>query len=207
MIVYAMKLIQTFFNHTVVRWGAAICIIGALFSFGGLSCAVENEITVRFETSEGDFTAVLFADEAPVTVENFMRYVDEGFFTDTIFHRVIPSFVIQGGGFTADLQRKEPYDAIINEANNGISNTRGTLAMARTNDINSATSQFFINLVDNSFLDHRDTSESGFGYAVFGEVVSGIEVVDSIATVETGTLDGFQNVPVTPILITGVTVE
>ena len=154
---------------------------------------------VVFSTNLGDITIELYPDKAPITVKNFLAYVDEGFFSDTIFHRVIPNFMIQGGGFTKDMKQKPTKDPIKNEANNGLRNSRGTLAMARTSVVDSATGQFFINLADNSFLDNgvRD-----FGYAVFGKVVSGMDVVDKIAAVKTTTAAGQQNVPVEPIIVT-----
>lgn len=153
---------------------------------------------VVFSTALGDFTVELDAEKAPITVENFLTYVDDGFFDGSIFHRVIPGFMVQGGGMTENMQRKATRAAIKNEADNGLKNARGTLAMARTADINSATAQFFINLVDNTSLDHgvRD-----FGYAVFGEVVEGMDVVDKIAAVATGTQAGHQNVPLEPVVI------
>jgi peptidyl-prolyl cis-trans isomerase A (cyclophilin A) len=154
---------------------------------------------VVFKTTLGDITIELFADEAPKTVENFLDYVDSGFFSGTIFHRVIPGFVIQGGGFTADWHRKPTNAPIENEADNGLKNERGTLSMARTADINSATSQFFVNLTDNEVLDHGGRD---FGYAVFGRVVEGMDVVDSIAAVSTGSHAGHQNVPLEPIVVT-----
>jgi len=160
---------------------------------------MEN-IEVVFSTNQGDFTIELYADKAPITVKNFLAYVDEGFFSDTIFHRVIPGFMIQGGGFKKDMSQKPTKAPIKNEADNGLRNSRGTLAMARTGVVDSATAQFFINLTDNSFLDHgvRD-----FGYAVFGKVVSGMDVVDKIAAVKTATTGGHQNVPVEPVIVTG----
>jgi len=131
---------------------------------------------IRFETSHGTFKVELFAKEAPVTVENFLRYVDDGHFDGTIFHRIVPGFVIQGGGLTADFANKKTRAPISNEANNGLKNTRGSLSMARTSDINSATSQFFVNLADNAFLDH---SARDYGYAVFGRVTEGMDVIVS----------------------------
>jgi len=153
---------------------------------------------VRFETSLGDFTVEVDEESAPISSKNFMRYVDEGFFNGTIFHRVIPGFMIQCGGFTADMEHKAGHEPIKNEANNGLKNLRGSLAMARTNDLHSATSQFFVNLVDNAFLDHRTGS---FGYAVFGRVVAGIDVVDKIAKVKTGRRHGHDDVPAEAVLI------
>lgn len=153
---------------------------------------------IIISTSLGDITIELFDAEAPVTVENFLQYVDDGFLNDTIFHRVIPGFVLQGGGFTADMKEKQTRPPIKNEAGNGLKNERGTLSMARTQEINSATSQFFINLKDNAFLDHgaRD-----FGYAVFAKVTDGMEVVDRIASVATGNKGMHQDVPIEPVVI------
>ena len=156
---------------------------------------------LEFKTSKGTFTVQLFDKQAPISVENFLRYADEGFFDGTIFHRVIAGFMVQGGGLTADLKNKRGNDPIKNEAANGLKNKRGTLAMARTNDINSATSQFFINLVDNDFLDHKP---GNYGYAVFGRVDSGMDVVDAIAALKTGTRSGYQDVPVETVTIESV---
>ncbi len=143
----------------------------------------------------------LFDKQAPISVENFLRYVDEGFFDGTIFHRVIPGFMVQGGGLTADMKNKSGHAPIKNEATNGLKNKRGTLAMARTNDINSATSQFFINLVDNDFLDHKP---GNYGYAVFGRIDSGMDVVDAIAAVKTGNKGCYQDVPTETVTIESV---
>ena len=156
---------------------------------------------VTLTTSKGEIVVELFADKAPVTVKNFLTYVKEGFYDGTIFHRVIPGFMIQGGGFSAKMDEKATHPPIKNEAGNGISNTRGTLAMARTPDPDSASAQFFINLKDNTFLD-RAQSQDGFGYTVFGKVVSGMEVVDAIAGVPTTTKGMNQNVPVEAVVIT-----
>ena len=153
---------------------------------------------IRFETSHGGFTVELFATEAPVTVKNFLQYVDDGFFDGTIFHRIVPGFVIQGGGLTADFTSKKTRAPISNEANNGLKNTRGSLSMARTNDINSATSQFFVNLKDNAFLDHGPRD---YGYAVFGRVTEGLEVIDKIAAVSTGRRQGYQDAPLEDVVI------
>lgn len=157
---------------------------------------------LEFKTSKGTFTVQLFDKQAPITVENFYRYADEGYFDGTVFHRVIPGFMVQGGGLTEDLKNKKGHDPIKNEATNGLKNKRGTLSMARTNDINSATSQFFINVVDNDFLDHKGASN--YGYAVFGRIDSGMEVVDAIVAVKTGSRGGHQDVPVEPIFIESV---
>jgi cyclophilin family peptidyl-prolyl cis-trans isomerase len=151
---------------------------------------------IRFETTLGDFTVELFAAEAPISAQNFLDYVDAGHFDGTVFHRVIPGFVVQGGGLTADMRQKPTRAPIRNEADNGLKNRRGTLSMARTNDPHSATSQFFINLVDNAFL---DPGRGGAGYAVFGHVVEGMDVVDKMAATKTGNKGGHQDVPVTPI--------
>jgi len=153
---------------------------------------------VRFETSHGVFTVELFPKEAPLTVENFLRYVDEGHFDDTVFHRIVPGFVIQGGGLTVDFANKKTRAPIRNEANNGLKNSRGTLSMARTSDINSATSQFFVNLSDNAFLDHGPRD---YGYAVFGRVSEGMEVIDRIARVGTGKRKGYQDAPLEDVVI------
>jgi peptidyl-prolyl cis-trans isomerase A (cyclophilin A) len=160
-------------------------------------------MTIRFETTLGDIDLKLYDEAAPITVQNFIDYVRSGFFDGTIFHRVIPGFVIQGGGFTADMKQKSTQDPIRNEADNGVKNTRGTLSMARTSDVNSATSQFFINLADNVFLDH---GERDFGYAVFAEVVAGMEVVDQIAKVPTGRSGAHSDVPQEAVVVTSARV-
>lgn len=153
---------------------------------------------IRFETSLGDFTIELFEKEAPVSAQNFLDYVDAGHFDGTVFHRVIPGFVIQGGGMTADMKQKQTRKPIRNEADNGLKNRRGTLSMARTNDPHSATSQFFVNLVDNAFL---DPGRGGAGYAVFGHVTEGMSVVDEIAKVKTGKKGMHDDVPVEPVVV------
>ncbi len=166
-----------------------------------LSLAQDNPIVV-IQTNKGAITVELWADKAPISVENFLRYTDSNFFDGMVFHRVIPGFMIQGGGFSPDMVQKSTYDAIKNEASASVPNDRGTLAMARTNVVDSATAQFFVNLVDNDFLNHTDETQRGFGYAVFGEVIEGMGVVDTIANVETATTKGFQNVPTEPVVIT-----
>ena len=153
---------------------------------------------VVLKTSLGEIELELDRDNAPVSTDNFLGYVDSGFYNGVIFHRVIPGFMVQTGGFDQRMQQKSPRDPIRNEARNGLKNERGTLAMARTSDVNSATSQFFINLSDNQFLDHGSRD---FGYAVFGKVVRGMEVVDKIAQVPTGNRGMHQNVPRQPVLI------
>jgi cyclophilin family peptidyl-prolyl cis-trans isomerase len=160
---------------------------------------------VVIETSAGPITAELFKDRAPVSVENFLQYVREGHYSGTIWHRVVSGYVIQGGGYTADLVEKSTRPPIQNEATNGLSNQRGTLAMARTRQARSATSQFYINLANNPSLDHRGFSPDDFGYAVFGRVLQGMDVVDRIGAVRTASRDGMETVPVTPVLIIGVT--
>jgi cyclophilin family peptidyl-prolyl cis-trans isomerase len=159
---------------------------------------------ITIKTNHGDIKVELFDEKAPITCENFRQYIADGFFNDTIFHRVIPNFMIQGGGMEADMSQKRTRAPIRNEADNGVSNRRGTLAMARTSDINSATAQFFINLRDNDFLDHGTRD---FGYAVFGEVVDGMDVVDTIAAVRTGNKGGHQDVPVETVTILEVATD
>lgn len=165
-----------------------------------------NPVAV-ISTSLGDITVELFKDRAPVSVENFLRYATEGFYDGTIFHRVKPGYVIQGGGFTREMVQKTVRRPILNEATNGLRNTRGTLAMARGRALRSATSQFYINLVNNPSLDHRSYSPEDFGYAVFGRVLSGMEVADKIAATPTGTVDGHEDVPQTPVVIKSVTIK
>jgi len=159
---------------------------------------------VKLQTSMGNIVIELNEQAAPVTVRNFLGYVEAGFYDGTIFHRVIPGFMIQGGGFTEQLAKKETRDPIINEAKNGPSNMRGTVAMARTNNPNSATSQFFINHSDNEFLNYIDDNKAG--YAVFGKVTEGMDVVDAIAAVKTTTRNGMEDVPVEPVIIQSATV-
>ena len=156
---------------------------------------------VIIRTTFGDITLELDADKAPKTVENFLNYAREGFYDGTVFHRVIDNFMIQGGGFDSEMNQKPTKDPIKNEARRGLNNKRGTLAMARTNVINSATGQFFINLINNDFLNHKDNSASGFGYAVFGEVVEGMDVVDSIGRTRTHAFGMFRDVPINHITI------
>ena len=154
---------------------------------------------VKLETSKGDVVIELNEKAAPITVKNFLRYVEEDFYDGTIFHRVIPNFMIQGGGFTVDIKRKIPHPPIVNEASNGLKNDRGTIAMARTNDPNSATCQFFINHKNNDFLNYVEQRKPG--YAVFGKVVEGINVVDTIAAVKTAPKGRLANVPIEPVVI------
>ena len=156
---------------------------------------------VTLKTNFCDITLELFEDKAPKTVENFLAYVKEGFYDDTIFHRVIDGFMIQGGGFTADMDQKDTKDTIENEANNGVANEIGTIAMARTNDPHSATAQFFINVGNNSFLNHTSESVNGWGYCAFGKVTDGMDVVEKIKSVKTGSSGYHQDVPVEPVVI------
>lgn len=159
---------------------------------------------IEIKTSLGDMVLELDAEKAPLTVKNFLTYVDDGFYDGTIFHRVIDGFMVQGGGFTADMRQKPTRAPIANEAANGLRNAHGTIAMARTSDVNSATAQFFINVKDNAFLDHRDRSAQGFGYCVFGRVVSGLETLDAIRQAPTGRKGGMGDVPVEPVEILSV---
>ena len=160
---------------------------------------------ILMTTTVGPMTLELDADNAPKTVENFLSYVSNGFYDGTIFHRVINNFMVQGGGFTADMEQKATEAPIENEANNGLKNAYGTIAMARTQDPHSATAQFFINVQDNDFLNHTGENMQGWGYAVFGKVTDGEEVLDKIRCVQTGSQAGHQDVPVEPIIIESVT--
>lgn len=177
-----------------------------LFLFSTLSFATEKQMSdtqtkVKMTTSLGSFIIQLDNAKAPVSAANFAEYVKSGFYDGTIFHRVIPGFMAQGGGFDTSFSQKETKAPIKNEADNGLKNKRGTLAMARTNDPNSATAQFFINYKDNGFLDHTSPTPSGWGYAVFGEVIEGMEVVDEMAKQPTGNRGMHQDVPKTDIVI------
>lgn len=156
---------------------------------------------VKLETNMGDITIELYPKKAPKSVANFLRYVHEHFYEGTIFHRVIPNFMVQGGGFTTNLQKKPTHAPIINEADNGLRNRIGTVAMARTNDPNSATAQFFINVSQNSFLDFREKTKRAWGYAVFGRVIKGMKVVNHIRQVPTGFKNGMGDVPLNPVII------
>ena len=170
-----------------------------------LQPAPGNPVVV-IETSAGTITAELYKDRAPVSVANFLQYARDGHYDGTIWHRVVSGYVIQGGGYTPEMAERSTRPPIQNEATNGLSNRRGTLAMARTRQARSATSQFYINLVDNPALDHRGFSPDDFGYAVFGRVLTGMDVVDRIAVVKTSTSrEGMEAVPLTPVLIKGVT--
>ncbi|MBF0177063.1 MAG: peptidylprolyl isomerase [Magnetococcales bacterium] len=179
----------------MVAWTFSACDLKAAES---INSNKGDKVMVVLTTSMGDITVELDAAKAPLSVKNFLAYVEEGFFDGTIFHRVIPGFMVQCGGMLPDMKEKRTHAPIKNEANNGLKNTRGTLAMARTQVVDSATSQFFINVADNVFLDHGGRD---FGYAVFGRVVKGMEVVDQIVGVPTGNRAGHQNVPLQPITI------
>jgi len=156
---------------------------------------------VELKTNMGAIVVELYPDKAPKTVANFLQYVRDGFYNGTVFHRVIPGFMVQGGGFTADLQQKPTRGPVHNEADNNLKNTAGTVAMARTSDPHSATAQFFINVADNDFLNFRSPTRQGYGYTVFGKVVTGMDVVDRIARVRTADRPPYQNVPVKPVVI------
>jgi peptidyl-prolyl cis-trans isomerase A (cyclophilin A) len=179
---------------------ALICLIA------GIACAEgKKNPVVTMETSLGNVKIELFEKEAPISVKNFLEYTKSGFYSDTIFHRVIANFMIQGGGFTSDLKQKPTKAPIKNEAGNGLNNQRGTIAMARTGIVDSATAQFFINVVNNDSLNQRDKTQQGFGYAVFGKVVEGMDVVDKIAAVKTVTR-GFPDVPEKQVVIKSIQV-
>lgn len=181
-----------------------ILIFGlSIFCLGVASAAepASPNPTILMETSMGSVKLELFAKEAPISVKNFLAYVSSGFYDGTVYHRVIPKFMIQGGGFTSDMTEKQTKPPIQNEAHNGRKNRSGTLAMARTMVVDSATAQFFINVADNVFLDHRDKTPQGYGYAVFGKVIDGMDVVNKIAAVKTITQKGFRDVPETPVII------
>ncbi len=162
---------------------------------------------VKMVTNKGQITIALDAEKAPISTENFLTYVRDDFYVQTIFHRVIPNFMIQGGGFTPEMAQKKTNDEIKNEADNGLKNLRGTLAMARTQVVDSASSQFFINLSDNDFLNHQGKNPNGYGYAVFGQVTEGMDIVDEIAKVATGNKDSHQDVPVEAVIIESVSIE
>lgn len=181
--------------------------LAVMFAASSASAQSEGNPTVVIETSVGNITAELYRDKAPLSVANFLSYVDDGFFSGTIFHRIIKGFMIQGGGLTPEMIRKETKPPITNEATNGLGNERGTLAMARTGEVNSATAQFFVNTVNNRALNHRSTEQAQFGYAVFGKVTAGLDIVDQIENAETGTAGPFRDVPTTPIVINAIRVQ
>ena len=166
-----------------------------IFATAGVDMAAAANPKVEMETTKGKFVIELFPEKAPDTVKNFLNYVDTKFYDGTIFHRVIPKFMIQGGGFTADMKRKTPGAPIKNEADNGLKNDRGTIAMARTNDPHTATAQFFINTINNDFLNHKSKTQQGWGYVVFGKVVAGMDVVDAISSAKTVMRGMYRDVP------------
>lgn len=174
------------------------------FILVAFSLAQAGSPTVVMKTSMGMIKIELNEAKAPITVKNFLAYVDDGFYDGTIFHRVIDGFMIQGGGFTADMTQKPTQPPIKNEAGNGLKNLRGTIAMARTNVVDSATAQFFINVVDNDFLNHQNETAQGFGYTVFGQVVEGMDVVDKIKKMATTIQQGMRDVPAQPVMIKSV---
>ena len=182
-------------------------MVGIMTS-GAVGASAQDNPVVVMETTLGNITIEMLPDAAPITVENFLQYANDGFFAGTVFHRVIPGFMIQGGGLTANLSEKTTRAPIRNEADNGVTNARGTISMARTNVVDSATSQFFISTVDNArSLDHRGTSPRDYGYAVFGRVTAGMDVVDAISGVSTTRQGPHQNVPTEPVVINAVTVQ
>ena len=188
---------------TVLSRRALLASVGLAFSLLSVAAFAQKSPQVKFVTSEGDFVVEVYPDKAPKTVENFLQYVKDKHYDGTIFHRVIDGFMIQGGGFAADMREKTMRAPIPLEAGNGLKNDRGSIAMARTSNPNSATAQFFINVKDNAML--NAPSPDGYGYAVFGKIVSGMETVDKIRLTATGNKGQFQNVPVNPIVITSAT--
>ena len=177
---------------------AAVAAVFALSTLSPAALAAKGDPHVLLATSEGNIELELNSQKAPISVKNFVDYVNSGFYNNTSFHRVIPGFMIQGGGFTQDMNQKQPNSPIKNEADNGLRNTRGTISMARTADKDSATSQFFINVADNAFLDH---GQRDFGYAVFGKVIKGMDVAEKISQVPTHDVGPYQNVPSKPVII------
>ena len=178
-----------------------LTLMAGLASLPSDSSASGSKTKVKMTTNMGEIEIELYPDKAPVTVGNFIEYVQSGFFDGVIFHRIIPGFVLQGGGFTADMRQKKTRSPIVNEADNGLKNTKGTLSMARTSDPDSATSQFFVNLVDNPFLDFTAKTRQGWGYAVFARVTSGMDVAQRMAAVSTGNVRGHSDVPLEPVVI------
>jgi cyclophilin family peptidyl-prolyl cis-trans isomerase len=185
-----------------------IVVLGALVTLvtAGVCMAADANPRVEMETSKGKFVIELFPEKAPETVKNFLNYVDTKFYDGTIFHRVIPNFMIQGGGFTSDMKKKSAGTPIKNEADNGLKNERSTIAMARTGDPHSATAQFFINSVNNDFLNHKGKTQQGWGYVVFGKVIKGMDVVDAISSAKTVTRGGYRDIPAETIEIRSVRV-
>jgi cyclophilin family peptidyl-prolyl cis-trans isomerase len=187
------------------RIALTLVLVTAAYAVSAARAEGKNPM-VLISTSVGDIKVELYEDKAPVTVKNFLSYVNDKFYDGTVFHRVIPDFMIQGGGFDKDMNQKSTKAPIKNEAGNGLKNEVGTVAMARTNVVDSATAQFFINVKDNGFLNHRDETPAGFGYAVFGKVVDGMDVVRKIEHVQTTNKGPHQNVPADPVIIKAITV-
>lgn len=181
--------------------GLLFLLFGLLVVVGMVRADGGDSPQVVLETTKGNIVIALEAENAPISVENFLGYVESGYYEGTVFHRVIDGFMIQGGGFTQNMSQKETQGTIQNEADNGLKNKRGTVAMARRPDPHSATAQFFVNTVDNGPLDHKSKDPQGWGYAVFGEVVEGMDVVDAIAKVKTGSHKGMGDVPTEPVII------
>ncbi len=190
-----------------MKHGIILTLILALFIPAAASGGLLDNPQVVMETSKGTILLEVFPKDAPETVKNFLQYVRWGHYDGTIFHRVIPDFMIQGGGFTKDMKRKTTEMPVQNEATNGLKNDRGTIAMARTPDPHSATDQFFINLKNNGFLNHKDTTPRGWGYAVFGKVIKGMDVVDAISKVKTARKGMMNDVPVEPVTIIKMTIK
>lgn len=191
-----------------IEWMILACAVIALAAIDGEeSGGNPQRPVVLLTTSRGDIRIELDPEKAPVSTKNYLDYVRKGHYNGTIFHRVIPNFMIQGGGMEPDMREKRSGQPIRNEAGNGLRNARGTIAMARTSVVDSATAQFFINLKDNAFLDHKNETSQGFGYAVFGKVIGGMDVVDEIAKAPTGTRGGHGDVPVEPIVVESAVVE
>ena len=187
-------------NAAWARWGALLLWAGGMVAMP--AAQAESAPRVKVQTSQGDFVLELQPDKAPKTVDNFLRYVADKHYDGTVFHRVIDGFMVQGGGFTANMTQKPTRSPVALEASNGLKNDRGTIAMARTGNPNSATSQFFINVANNDGL--NAPQPDGYGYAVFGKVVTGMETIDKIRTVAVGNQGGFQNVPLTPVIINAI---
>lgn len=187
--------------NKLVACAATAILVASFMSYAAEGAANPR---VKIETTKGTFMVELFPKAAPKTVANFLQYVRDGFYNGTIFHRVIKNFMVQGGGFTKDMSEKPTRPPVVNEADNGLKNNVGTLAMARTNDPNSATGQFFVNVKDNAFLNFRSKDEQGWGYCVFGRVVTGLSVVTAIENEPTANSGMFQDVPVTPVVMTKV---
>ena len=194
------------FNRIRVLAQIVLCSFLIHFSSIGHVAANQQNPMIKLTTNKGDITIEMYSTEAPNTVKNFIEYVESGFFNGLIFHRVIKGFMIQGGGFTPDMQQQETNAPIENEADNGMKNEIGTIAMARTGDPHSATAQFFINLENNDFLNHTAKNPQGWGYAVFGKVTEGLDVVNTIGEVATGNVSGYSDVPIEPIIIESATV-